>query len=64
MARNLTTPVYKGSLKLDKIVGIRHDRGQRATPIQSLIKEDNTLPELPKSKKTVANFTSDGLKKS
>ena len=63
MARNLTTPVFRGSLKLDKIVGIRHDKGQRATPIKSLFKEDKTLPELTKSRKTVANVTSDGLKK-
>jgi hypothetical protein len=63
MARNFTTPVYKGSLKLDKIVGIRHDKGQRATPIQSLIRKNETLQELPKSMKTVANVTSDGLKK-
>ena len=53
MARNLTTPVYKGSLKLDKIVGIRNDRGQRATPIQSLLKTtDQSLPEIQKSMKT------------
>lgn len=54
---------YSGKLVLDKIVGIRHDLGQRMTPIQSLVKPDTTLPVPPKAMKTVANVTSDGLKK-
>ena len=33
MARNTTTPVYSGSLKLDKITGIRPDSVKKATPI-------------------------------
>jgi|TARA_Y100000389_G_C17009950_1_gene293634 hypothetical protein len=63
MARNLTTPVYSGSLKLDKITGIRHDKGQRATPIQNLVKPDTSFKPATRSMKTVANITSDGLKK-
>lgn len=63
MARN-SSAVYKGSLKLDRVTGIRHDKGQRATPIKSILKPDTTLPTPSRSMKTVANVTSDGLKKS
>jgi hypothetical protein len=56
--------VYSGSLKLDKVTGIRHDKGQRATPIKSLVKKDTSFKRPGISMKTVANITSDGLKKS
>ena len=62
MARN-SMAGYSGKLVLDKITGIRHDKGQRATPIRSLVKPDTSLPVPPKAMKTVANVTSDGLKK-
>jgi hypothetical protein len=62
MARNNSSG-YSGKLVLDKIVGIRHDLGQRATPIQRLVKPDTALPVLSKGIKTVANVTTDGLKK-
>jgi len=62
MARNNSSG-YSGKLVLDKIVGIRHDLGQRATPIRSLVKPDTLLPVPLKSMKTVANVTTDGLKK-
>lgn len=55
--------VYSGSLKLDRVIGIRHDKGQRVTPIKSLVKPDTSLPQPPKAMKTIANVTSDGLKK-
>lgn len=55
--------VYSGSLKLDRVVGIRHDKGQRATPIKSLVKPDTEFKQPQKSMKTVANVTNDGLKK-
>jgi hypothetical protein len=62
MARNNSSG-YSGKLVLDKIVGIRHDLGQRMTPIRSLVKPDTSLPVPPKGMKTVANVTTDGLKK-
>lgn len=62
MARN-SMAGYSGKLVLDKITGIRHDKGQRAIPIRSLVKPDTSLPVPPKAMKTVANVTSDGLKK-
>lgn len=62
MARNKGA-VYSGSLKLDRITGIRHDLGQRATPIKSLVKPNTDLPQPPKAMKTTPNVTSDGLKK-
>lgn len=34
--------VYKGKLELDRIVGIRNDRNQKATPVQRLLKEKRT----------------------
>ena len=62
MARNNSSG-YSGKLVLDKIVGVRQDKGQRATPIQRLVKPDTTLPVPLKGMKTVANVTTDGLKK-
>ena len=61
MARNLSTAVYKGVLKLDKVVGIRHDLGQRMTyvPVKNPYKNDP-----PAAMKSVANITKDGKKKS
>ena len=63
MARNLSTPIYSGSLKLDKVTGLRADR-PRAIPAKNLLKPDTSLPQPKKSMKNVANVTSDGLKKS
>lgn len=62
MARNTTTPVYSGSLKLNKITGLRADR-KGAIPAKSLLKPDTSFKQPAKSMKTVANITSDGLKK-
>ena len=61
MARNLSTPVYSGKLTLDRVTGIRHDKGQRMTyvPVKNPYKNDP-----PAAMKSVANVTSDGLKKS
>ena len=55
MARNLSTPIYSGSLKLDKITGLRADR-KRATPAKTLLKPATSLPETKKSMKTSANI--------
>jgi hypothetical protein len=60
MARN-STAVYSGTLKLDRVVGIRHDRGQRMTYVP--VKNVNQVEQPPKAMKTVPNVTSDGLKK-
>lgn len=60
MARN-STAVYSGTLKLDRVTGIRHDKGQRMTYVP--VKPSTDLPQPPKSMKTVPNVTSDGLKK-
>ena len=55
--------LYSGSLKLDRVTGVRHDKGQRMTYVP--VKKDTTkLQELPKGMKTTENVTSDGLKKS
>jgi len=53
--------VYKGSLSLDRVTGIRHDKGQRMTYVP--VKKEKTLVEPPKAMKTTPNVTSDGLKK-
>jgi len=53
--------VYSGKLKLDKIVGIRPDKQQRATPIQDLVKPNTELPVVPKAMKTTPN-TKNGAK--
>lgn len=60
MARN-TSAVYSGSLKLDRVVGIRNDLGQRMSYVP--VKKEEKLPEPPKAMKDVPNITSDGLKK-
>jgi hypothetical protein len=59
MARN-TTAVYDGVLKLDKVTGIRHDKGQRMTyvPVKNPYVNDP-----PAAMKKVANITKDGKKK-
>ena len=62
MARNLTTPIFSGSLKLDKVTGLRADK-KRPIPAKSLLKPDTSFKAAPRSMKTVANITSDGLKK-
>ena len=62
MARNLTTPIFSGSLKLDKVTGLRADK-QRAISAKSLLKPDTSFKAAPRSMKTVANVTRDGLKK-
>jgi hypothetical protein len=55
--------LYSGSLKLDRVTGIRHDKGQRMTYVP--VKKDTTkLQESPKGMKAVPNTTTDGLKKS
>lgn len=54
--------VYSGSLKLDRVTGIRHDRGQRMTYVP--VKKEPKLEQPPKAMKTSLNVTSDGLKKS
>ena len=60
MARN-STAVYSGTLKLDKVTGIRHDRGQRMSYVP--VKPSTELPQPPKAMKNVPNVTRDGLKK-
>ena len=62
MARN-STPLYRGSLKLDKVTGIRHDKGQRAISIQDVLKKDPKFPAPNRQMKTKENITSDGFKK-
>jgi hypothetical protein len=47
--------VYSGSLKLDKVVGIRHDLGQRAIPAKNLLKKDTSFKTPEKSMKTSEN---------
>jgi hypothetical protein len=55
--------LYSGSLKLDRVTGIRHDKGQYMTYVP--VKKDTTkLQESPKGMKITPNVTSDGLKKS
>ena len=62
MARNTTTPAFSGSLKLDKVTGLRADK-KRPIPAKSLLKPDTSLPRPTPARKTVANVTTDGLKK-
>jgi hypothetical protein len=62
MARS-TTAIYKGSLNLNKVTGIRHDKGQRAISIQDVLKKEAKFPEPHRQKKTKENITSDGFKK-
>lgn len=61
MARN-TGAVYSGSLKLDKVVGIRNDLGQRMTYVP--VKKEAKLETVPIAMKDSPNVTTDGLKKS
>ena len=61
MARN-TTAVYSGSLKLDRVTGLRADR-PKAIPAKNLVKPDTSYKQPAKSMKTTANVTSDGFKK-
>ena len=46
--------VYKGSLKLDKVTGVRHDKGQRITYVP--VKQDTSLPATRKSMKAKPNI--------
>ena len=55
---------YSGSLNLNKVTGIRADSTTKQTPIQQLLKPNASLPRPAPTRKTVANVTSDGLKKS
>lgn len=50
--------VYKGRLELDKVVGIRHDLGQRITKVP--VKKPVSLPTSKKSMKLARNTTKDG----
>jgi hypothetical protein len=52
MARNSSIG-YKGSLTLDRITGIRHDKGQRMTYVP--VKKENKFPTSRKSMKTTPN---------
>jgi hypothetical protein len=60
MARNTTAVYNQGTLKLDRVTGIRHDRGQRMTYVPV---KNPYVNEPPKAMKAVANVTKDGLKK-
>jgi hypothetical protein len=54
--------LFKGSLKLDRVTGIRHDKGQFMTYVP-VKKDTSKLEESPKGMKTTPNVTVDGLKK-
>ena len=54
MARNLSTPIYSGSLKLDKVTGLRADR-PKAIPAKSLLKPDTSFKRVQPSMKTTEN---------
>ena len=54
--------LYKGTLKLDCVTGIRHDKGQFMSYVP-VKKDTSKLKESPKGMKTTPNVTSDGLKK-
>jgi hypothetical protein len=54
--------VYKGKLELDRIVGVRHDKGQRLTSIQNFVKPSAELPKVQRSMKTAPNTTPNGEK--
>jgi len=53
--------VYKGSLTLDKVTGVRKDNGKKF--IEAPLKPSTDLPPTTKARKTSANVTRDGLKK-
>jgi hypothetical protein len=59
MARNSTVG-YKGSLTLDKITGIRIDKGTSMWQVK--LKEDTDIrkKQTPMSRKTRANYTRNG----
>lgn len=50
--------LYRGSLKLDKITGIRNDLNQRKTYIP--VKKEEKLPVPKRAMKTSPNVTPDG----
>lgn len=50
--------LYRGSLKLDKITGIRNDLNQRKTYIP--VKKEWVFPTPKKAMKTAPNVTPDG----
>lgn len=52
--------VYSGSLKLDRVTGIRHDKGQRMTYVP--VKKTPKLKTVERSIKTAPNTTSNGEK--
>ena len=54
--------LYQGSLKLDRVTGIRHDKGQYMTYVP--VKKDDKLAEVKRASKNTSNVTGDGLKKS
>ena len=54
MARNNSSG-YTGSLKLDKITGIRPDRTTKLIPAKNLLKQDTSFPTVTKSMKTTEN---------
>jgi len=54
MARNKGA-VYSGSLKLDKVVGIRPDKTTRLIPAKNLLKPDTSFPKVEKSMKITPN---------
>ena len=53
--------VYKGSLKLDRVVGHRVDKNQLYTPAK--LKASTDLPKGSRARKETPNKTKDGLKK-
>ena len=61
MARNLTTPVYDGVLKLDKVTGISHTNQNKR---QQIPVKNPYVNNPPAAMKKTANVTKDGLKKS
>ena len=54
MARNNSSG-YAGSLKLDKIIGIRPDKTNKLIPAKNLLKADTSFPTASKSMKTNEN---------
>lgn len=59
MARSKSA-VYTKKLELDRIVGIRHDKGQRMTYVP--VKKEKVLKTTARSIKSKPNITSDGEK--
>lgn len=52
--------VYSGSLKLDRVTGIRHDKGQRMTHVP--VKKTPQLKTVERSMKTMPGVTPNGEK--